>query len=114
MKKSFWLVKGGEVAPATQDAKFNHFDSVLVFARTSIEAALIVKAYEDLLVTVDNVTTENGEAVAALSMSDDALIDLINSYTDGDDPLLAELLLETNAVKLILRGTGIFDHQRIC
>ena len=113
MKKSFWLVKGGEVAPATQDVKFNHFDNVLVFARTSIEAALIVRAYEDLLVTVDNVTADNGEVAAALSMSDEALVDLINSYINGDDPLLTELLLETNAIKLILCSTGIFDHQRM-
>ena len=113
MEKSFWLVKGGEVAQAGQDDEFNHFDSVLVFARTSIEAALIAKAYDDLLVTVDNVTTENGEVVAALSMSDDSLLKLICRYIDGDDPLLAELLLETNAIKLILCSTGIFDHQRM-
>lgn len=98
MKKSFWLVKGGEVAPATQDVKFNHFDHVLVFARTSIEAALIVKAYEDLLVTVDNVTADNGEVVAALSMSDDSLLKLICRYIDGDDPLLAELLIATHVI----------------
>ena len=98
MKKSFWLVKGGEVAPATQDVKFNHFDHVLVFARTSIEAALIVKAYEDLLVTVDNVTADNGEVAAALSMSDDSLLKLICRYIDGDDPLLAELLIATNVI----------------
>ena len=113
MKKSFWLVEGGEVMPATQDDEFNHFDSVLVFARTSIEAALIAKAYDDLLVTVDNVTTENGEVVAALSMPDAGLINLIVHYVGGDDPLLTELLLETNAIKLILRSTGIFDHQRM-
>ena len=104
MKKSFWLVKGGEVAPATQDAKFNHFDNVLIFARTSIEAALIVKAYEDLLVTVDNVTADNGEVVAALSMSDDSLLNLITHYVNGDDPLLTELLLETNVIKLIMQN----------
>ncbi len=98
MKKSFWLVEGGKVAPATQDDEFNHFDSVLVFARTSIEAALIAKAYDDLLVTVDNVTTENGEVVAALSMSDDSLLKLICRYIDGDDPLLAELLIATNVI----------------
>ena len=104
MKKSFWLVKGGEVAPATQDAKFNHFDNVLIFARTSIEAALIVKAYEDLLVTVDNVTTENGEVVPALSVSKAGLLNLITHYVNGDDPLLTELLLETNVIKLIMQN----------
>lgn len=98
MKKSFWLVKGGKVAPATQDAKFNHFDNVLIFARTSIEAAIIAKAYDDLLVTVDNVTTENGEVVAALSMSDDSLLKLICRYIDGDDPFLAELLMATHVI----------------
>ena len=113
MKKSFWLVEGGEVMPATQDAKFNHFDNVLVFARSSIEAALIAKAYDDLLVTVDNVTAENGEVVAALSMPDAGLFNLITHYVGGDDPLLTELLLETNAIKLILFSTGIFDHQRM-
>lgn len=91
-RKSFWLVEGGKVTPATQDVKFNHFDNVLVFARTSIEAALIAKAYEDLLIAVDNVTADNGETVAALSMSDDQLIDLIDSHLDGEDPLVAELL----------------------
>ena len=98
MEKSFWLVEGGKVAPATQDVKFNHFDNVLVFARTSIEAALIVKAYEDLLVTVDNVTADNGEVAAALSMSDDSLLKLICRYIDGDDPLLAELLIATHVI----------------
>lgn len=98
MEKSFWRVDGGEVAPATQDAKFNHFDNVLIFARTSIEAAIIAKAYDDLLVTVDNVTTENGEVVAALSMSDDSLLKLICRYIDGDDPLLAELLKATHVI----------------
>lgn len=98
MEKSFWLVEGGKVAPATQDVKFNHFDNVLVFARTSIEAALIVKAYEDLLVTVDNVTADNGEVAAALSMSDDSLLKLICRYIDGDDPLLAELLMATHVI----------------
>ena len=101
MKKSFWLVEGGEVMPATQDDEFNHFDSVLVFARTSIEAALIAKAYDDLLIDVDNVTADNGEVVAALSMSNAGLLNLINHYVHGDDPLLAELLLETNAIKFI-------------
>ena len=104
MKKSFWLVEGGEVMPATQDDEFNHFDSVLVFARTSIEAALIVKAYEDLLVTVDNVTTENGEVVPALSVSKAGLLNLITHYVSGDDPLLTELLLETNVIKLIMQN----------
>lgn len=104
MKKSFWLVKGGEVAQAGQDDEFNHFDSVLVFARTSIEAALIAKAYDDLLVTVDNVTTENGEVVPALSMSKAGLLNLITHYVGGDDPLVAELLLETNAIKLIMQN----------
>lgn len=113
MEKSFWLVEGGKVTPATQDVKFNHFDHVLVFARTSIEAALIAKAYDDLLVTVGNVTTDNGEVVAALSMPDAGLLNLIAHYVIGDDPLLAELLLETNAIKLILCGTGIFYHQRM-
>ena len=113
MKKSFWRVDGGEVAPATQDAKFNHFDNVLIFARTSIEAALIAKAYDDLLVTVDNVTIDNGEVVAALSMPDAGLLNLIAHYVNGDDPLLTELLLETNAIKLILCSTGIFAHQRL-
>ena len=98
MKKSFWLVEGGEVMLATQDDEFNHFDSVLVFARTSIEAALIAKAYEDLLVTVDNVTADNGEVVAALSMSDDSLLKLICRYIGGDDPLLAELLIATHVI----------------
>ena len=112
MKKSFWRVDGGEVAPATQGDEFNHFDSVLVFARTSIEAALIAKAYDDLLIDVDNVTDENGEVVAALSMPDVGLFNLITHYVDGDDTLLTELLLETNAIKLILFNTGIFDHQR--
>ena len=98
MKKSFWLVEGGEVMPATQDDEFNHFDSVLVFARTSIEAALIAKAYDDLLVTVDNVTTENGEVVAALSMPDAGLLNLIVHYVGGDDPLLAELLIATHVI----------------
>lgn len=104
MEKSFWRVDGGEVMPATQDDEFNHFDSVLVFARTSIEAALIAKAYDDLLVTVDNVTTENGEVVAALSMSDAGLFNLITHYVGGDNPLVAELLLETNAIKLIMQN----------
>ena len=104
MKKSFWLVEGGEVMPATQDDEFNHFDSVLIFAHTSIEAALIAKAYDDLLVTVDNVTTENGEVVAALSMPNASLFNLIAHYVSGDDPLVAELLLETNAIKLILQN----------
>ena len=102
MKKSFWLVKGGKVAPATQDVKFNHFDRVLVFARTSIEAALIAKAYEYLLIAVDNVTADNGETVAALSMSDDQLIDLIDSHLDGEDPLVAEALrvIEPQSTKI--------------
>ena len=101
MKKSFWLVEGGEVMPASQDDKFNHFDSVLVFARTSIEAALIAKAYDDLLIDVDNVTTDNGEVVVALSMSDAGLLNQIKNYVNGDDHLLTELLLESNTIKLI-------------
>ena len=91
-RKSFWLVEGGKVTPATQDTQFDGMDSVLVFARTSIEAALIAKAYEDLLIAVDNVTADNGETVAALSMSDDQLSKLIQSYSDSDDPLIAEAL----------------------
>ena len=101
-RKSFWLVEGGKVTPAAQDTQFDGMDSVLVFARTSIEAALIAKAYEDLLIAVDNVTADNGETVAALSMSDDQLIDLIDSHLDGEDPLVAEALrlIEPQSTKI--------------
>ena len=101
MKKSFWRVNAGTVKPASQDDKFNHFDNVLVFARTSIEAALIAKAYDDLLIDVDNVTTDNGEVVVALSMSDAGLLNQIKNHVNGDDHLLTELLLESNTIKLI-------------
>lgn len=92
IRKSFYLVEGGKVTPAAQDTQFDGMDSVLVFARTSIEAALIAKAYEDLLIDVDNVTCDNGETASAVSMSDDQLSKLIQSYSDSDDPLIAEAL----------------------
>lgn len=101
-RKSFWLVEGGKVTPATQDTPFDGMDNVLIFARTSIEAAIIAKAYEDLLITVDNVTADNGETVSALSMSDDQMVDLIDSHLDSEDPLVAEALrvIEPQSTKI--------------
>lgn len=101
-RKSFWLVEGGKVTPATQDTPFDGMDNVLIFARTSIEAAIIAKAYEDLLITVDNVTADNGETVSALSMSDDQMVDLIDSHLDSEDTLVAEALrvIEPQSTKI--------------
>ena len=84
--------------------------------RVEISNEDLVKMGLGVLVTAHtfvSVKDENGEVVAALSMPDAGLFNLITHYVEGDDPLLTELLLETNAIKLILCSTGIFDHKRM-
>lgn len=81
IRKSFWLVEGGRVSAASQDAEFDGNDSVLIYARNEFEALVIAEAYGDELVGVDNVTADNGEVVAAVKApSDDTLEDWIQHY----------------------------------
>lgn len=91
-RKTFFLVEGGKAASAAQDAKFDGFNNVLVYARTAFEARVIAEAYTDGQIGIDNVEADNGKDVisAVFAPSQDTLNEWIANY--GKTILAADLL----------------------
>ena len=91
-RKTFFLVEGGKAAAAAQDAKFDDFNNVLVYARTAFEARVIAEAYADEQIGIDNVEADNGKDVisAVFAPSEDTLNEWIANY--GKTLLAADLL----------------------
>ena len=92
IRKTFFLVEGGKAAAAAQDAKFDGFNNVLVYARTAFEARVIAEAYTDEQIGIDNVEADNGKDVisAVFAPSEDTLNEWIANY--GKTILAADLL----------------------
>ena len=90
-RKTFFLVEGGKAAAAAQDANFDGFNNVLVYARTAFEARVIAEAYTDEQVGIDNVEADNGKDVisAVFAPSEDTLNEWIANY--GKTILAADL-----------------------
>ena len=104
-RKTFFLVEGGKAAAAAQDAKFDGFNNVLVYARTAFEARVIAEAYADEQIGIDNVEADNGKDVisAVFAPSDEALNEWIANY---GKTILAADLLELVAAKGCIQVTG--------